>query len=86
VHEDISTLMSQLARVQQVASSWLSVPPPELPSGSLVEGMQIMRLSFTDQVCCQLKQFLYVRQLHLCACMAGCSRVRCNQDWLDSLH
>ena len=85
MHEDISTLMSQLARVQQVASSWLSVPPPELPSGSLVEGMQIMRLSFSDQVCCEL-QFLDVPQLHFCACMAGCSRVLCNQDWLDSLH
>jgi hypothetical protein len=71
-HENIPTLMSQLAHVQQLASSWNSAAP-----GSSAEGSQTLGLSSADQVCCVLKS-CRCSPVHTCALMAGGTSALCN--------
>ena len=53
-----STLMSQLVRVQQLATTWLSIPNRHLPSTSGAEGplTEVERLPAAGQVCCMLQR------------------------------
>ena len=53
--KNLATLLSALARAQQLATSWISQPPQQ-PSGRaasdiLAELNPIDRISFDDQVC-----------------------------------
>ena len=54
---EVYTMLPQLARVQQLAASWVNTPPHEQPSSGVAEGplAYVELLSFADQVraCCR---------------------------------
>jgi hypothetical protein len=50
--DELYTLLIQLARMQQLAASWLDTPPHEQPSSGVPEGpvTHVEMLPFNDQV------------------------------------